>query len=143
MEKLINLYRELYDSEVALIDTPLAFSSGSRSAVLCLNTGAYGIFIDSSSLTLSEEIVCIAHEAGHIATGSTHAVCSAFDVVARHECRANRWAIKKLIQKDELDAAVQRGYTELWELAEYFNVTEDFMKLAIEYYQNIMNCGGA
>ena len=44
------------------------------------------------------------------------------------------YAIKKLIPKDELKNAADSGITEVWELAEYFNVTEDFVKRAIYIY---------
>lgn len=135
MGKLIEIYRELYDEGVALIDEPLAFSCGAKSAVLQLNKNVYGVFIDSSRLTITEETVCVAHEAGHIATGTTHAICSPYDVVARHEYHANKWAIKKLIPEDELNEAVRRGNTEVWELAEEFGVTEDFMAMAVYYYK--------
>lgn len=141
MEKLNSIYRELYDAGVTMIDRALMFSGGAKSAVLRLNEGIYGVFIDSSQLTLSEETVCIAHEAGHIATGTTHAICSPYDDVARHEYRANKWAIKKLIPKDELEAAVRRGNVELWELAEEFGVTEDFIKKAANYYQRTIVIG--
>ncbi|MEA4896164.1 MAG: ImmA/IrrE family metallo-endopeptidase [Oscillospiraceae bacterium] len=136
MEKLVEIYRELHDTGVTMIDRPLPFSAETKSAVLRLCDDKYGIFVDSSHLTMAEESVCIAHEAGHIATGSTHAVCSPYDVVARHEYRANKWAIKKLIPKDELDNAVRHGNTEVWELAEEFGVTEEFMIKAINYYKN-------
>lgn len=43
--------------------------------------------------------------------------------------------LKKLIPKDELDEAVKKGCTEVWDLAEYFGVTEPFMLKAIEYYK--------
>ena len=44
--------------------------------------------------------------------------------------------VKKLIPKDELEEAVQSGMKTSWELAEYFGVTEDFMKKAVCYYTN-------
>lgn len=40
-----------------------------------------------------------------------------------------------MIGEEELNEAVSEGYTELWELADYFNVSEDFMKKAICWYK--------
>lgn len=111
MEKLTELYNELYEAGVALFDRRLSFSGGAESAVLRLESGDAGIFINSVQLTLAEETVCIAHEAGHIATGSTHALSSPYDLIDRHEYRANKWAIKKLVPKGELEKAMRQGYT--------------------------------
>ena len=36
---------------------------------------------------------------------------------------------------EELQEAVNKGYTEIYELAEYFDVTEDFILTAIEIYK--------
>ena len=45
-------------------------------------------------------------------------------------------AIQKLVPVDELEDAISLGYSEPWELAEYFDVTEDFIKKAVCYYTN-------
>ncbi len=39
------------------------------------------------------------------------------------------------IPKEELETCFAQGITELWDLAEYFNVTEDFMRMAVDYYR--------
>ena len=65
----------------------------------------------------------------------TEVLRSALDITARrHENRADKWAIQKLIPVSELDDAVAEGCTELWELAERFGVTESFMRKAVCYY---------
>lgn len=88
-------------------------------------------------LTVAEEKVCLAHELGHCETGSFYNIYSPFDVRVKHEHRADNWAIKKLVPKDELIAAVKRGCVEKWELAEEFGVTEEFMVKAVSYYKNV------
>ena len=82
------------------------------------------------------ERVHLAHEIGHCTTGSFYNRHTPFDIRQKHENRADRWAIKKLVPKDDLDDAIACGITEPWELAEYFSVTEDFMKKAVCYYTN-------
>lgn len=82
----------------------------------------------------ADEKVKLAHELGHCERGAFYNRYSPFDVVAKHENRADRWAIKKLVPKDELDAAISDGRIELWELAEFFGVTEPFMQKAVIYY---------
>lgn len=82
-----------------------------------------------------EETVILAHELGHCDTGSFYNKYSDFDIRAKHEYRADKWAIKKLVPKDELNEAFEHGIVEPWDLAEYFNVTEDFIKKAVAFYQ--------
>lgn len=80
------------------------------------------------------EIVHMAHELGHCLTGSFYNRHTRFDVRQRHENRADKWAIRQTISVDDLDAAIASGYTEIWQLAEYFSVTEQFMRKAICLY---------
>ena len=81
-----------------------------------------------------QERVHLAHELGHCVTGSFYNRYSNFDCRQRHENRADKWAIHQLITEDALDQAVADGYTEVWELAELFGVTEQFMRKAICLY---------
>lgn len=82
-----------------------------------------------------EEKINLAHELGHCMTGSFYNRYSKLDIRAKHEHRADKWAIKKLIPKDELKKAINGGRETLYELAEYFNVTESFMQKALDFYR--------
>ena len=84
----------------------------------------------------AKEKTHLAHELGHCVTGSFYNRYSGLDVRQRHEIRADKWAIEKLIPREDFDQAVAEGYTELWELAEHFEVSEDFMKKAVCWYKN-------
>lgn len=99
-----------------------------------LEDGSCAIGIDRRGLTEVQERTQLAHEIGHCETGSFYSRYIKVDSRQRHENRADKWAIKKLIPVEELDEAVARGCTELWELAEHFGVTEDFMRKAICYH---------
>ena len=76
----------------------------------------------------------LAHELGHCLTGSFYNIHAAVDFRQRHENRADKWAIQALIPVAELDDAIATGCTQMWELAERFGVTEQFMKKAVCYY---------
>lgn len=76
----------------------------------------------------------LAHELGHCVTGSFYNQYSDYDCRQFHENRADKWAIQKLIPVEELDDAVADGYTEIWDLAERFGVTEDFIRKTVCYY---------
>lgn len=80
------------------------------------------------------ERVHLAHELGHCATGSFYNIHAKIDSRQRHENRADKWAIRRLVPVQALDDAVADGCTELWALAERFGVTETFMRKAVCYY---------
>lgn len=82
----------------------------------------------------AQERVHLSHELGHCLTGSFYSVYTAVDCRQRHENRADKWAVRKLIPVEQLDDAVAGGCTELWELADRFGVTEDLMRKAVCLY---------
>ncbi len=81
-----------------------------------------------------QEKVCLAHELGHCNTSGFYNVYSPLDIREKHERRANGWAIKRLIPERSLKSAVKSGLDSIFALAEYFDVTAEFMQKAIEYY---------
>ena len=84
--------------------------------------------------TRNELRVRLAHELGHCVTGSFYNRYSSADNRKRHENRADRWAVGRLIAREELDEAVAEGHTEPWDLADYFGVDEAFLKKAVCLY---------
>ena len=106
-----------------------------ESLSLPLPDGSYGVAIDPDKIQSEVDEYCkIAHEVGHCATGAFYNRYSTFDIREKQEHRADRWAVQRTISCEELDQAVAEGYTELWMLADYFGVTEDFMKKAVCFY---------
>ena len=81
-----------------------------------------------------QEITHLVHEMGHCMTGSFYNLDAALDCRKKHENQADKWAILQLIPVDALDDAIAHGCTEIWELAERFDVSEEFMRKAICYY---------
>lgn len=133
MEKLLRLYDELQESGTRFYTWDLL----DQKAVTIKMLGQHAIFMDFDNIScLSEEKVIVAHEGGHIATGATHEMNSPYDLIERHENRAWKWAIRKLIPKEDLVKAMREGYKETWDLAEYFDVTEDFIRKALCLYLN-------
>lgn len=132
--ELLELY-QLADEEhipVYSFDLPQTHSLS-----LMNNDGSCAVAIDPFGLnSTKDETIRLAHELGHCITGSFYNRYSKFDIKEKSEYKANKWAIKKLIPKDELQAAFEQGYTEPWTLAEYFNVTEEFIIKAVNYYRS-------
>ena len=95
----------------------------------------YAIFLDFSricSTRLLRGVCC--HELGHAATGALHKVSSPFEMVERSEYRANRWAAEHFLTEEAFRDAFAAGYTEIWELAEYFDLPEQDVKNALSYW---------
>lgn len=95
----------------------------------------YAIALDPWKLgTLAQETVCLAHELGRCETGSFYNRYAALDVRQQHENRADKWAIRRLVPAEELDAAMADGCDTIPALADRFGVTEAFMRKAVCWY---------
>ena len=137
MENLDNLYQWLREEGVCLFDRQLPFSRDSSKAVTIRLNGydTWGIFVDTGRMDgRAEEKSAVLHEGGHYATGTTHEVCSPWDLVEKHEYKADKWAVQRDLTAEELDEAVAGGCTEMWELGEHFGVTEELMRKAVCWY---------
>lgn len=127
---------DLYDyAEEKGIDVDWVSMRRADSLSIELPDGSQCIAIDPWKMdTVEKETVSLAHELGHCSTGSFYNRYAKRDVMQKHENRADKWAIKRLVPVEELVKAVTEGHTELWDLADYFGVTEDFMKKAVCWY---------
>lgn len=124
-DKLTRLYAEMQEKGIVVEDYPQQRTKGTT----LYNADGYGVFINTQAMeTTAEEITVLAHEYGHCETGTTHAICSAVDLVEKHENKADKWAARRLIPLEKYEEAIAKGYTEVWQLAEYFDVTEDFIR---------------
>ena len=122
MEALNNIYKEMSDSGVILRSGVFNFKGNCDSVLICKNS-QYGVFLDIEKIrTLAEEKEAVSHEWAHIKTGAVYSLNTSLEVKAKAENRALKYQIRTLIPKDKLDSAISNGYTETWELAEYFNV---------------------
>ena len=127
-------YKELCD--IAEEDDILMLSGKLHnvpSMAIC-DDGDCAIIIDYSQIDSNAKLlVCTAHEVGHCETGSFYTPKS-LELRSRMENRANKWAIKKLIPKNEMEQAIIDGNEEVWQLAEYFGITENMVKFAFWVY---------
>ena len=97
--------------------------------------GFYAVFLDFSqirSTRLLRGICC--HELGHVATGALHKVDSPFELAERSEYRAKRWTAERYLTEEEFREAFAAGYTELWQLAEYFDLPQEDVQKALTYW---------
>lgn len=102
-----------------------------------LDDGRLVIAIDTSKIdSESEEIIILAHEIGHCETLAFYLPTSDCCTIRRCENKATRWAIEKILPKALLLEAVSIGYTEPWQIAEYFDLPEKFVRTAMWLYAN-------
>ena len=126
------LYDLAAQQNIEVLSYPMA-ENGSMSVML--EGGRCFVGMDDSVLDGSaQERVHLGHELGHCVTGSFYNRYAAIDSRQRHENRADKWAVKKLIPVEALDDAIAEGCTEVWELAERFGVTEEFVRKAVCYH---------
>ncbi|MDY4812303.1 MAG: ImmA/IrrE family metallo-endopeptidase [Ruminococcus sp.] len=106
-----------------------------RSSVkgIALPDGTIAMDTDKIS-TRTEEKEVLAHELAHIETESFYNVYSDCNIKSKQERKAETHAIRKLVPQNELAKAIKGGTTQLWELAEEFEVSCPLMKKAVEYY---------
>ena len=95
----------------------------------------YAIFLDITKLRSIKVYngVCL-HEVGHVATGALHKVDSPYETVERSEYRANRWGFENYLKVEEFKEAFAAGYTELWQLSDYFDLPEETIRKALSYW---------
>jgi len=84
--------------------------------------------------TAAEEQARIGHELGHCLYGGFYTKNTPFDVVERHEVRADRWYIKRAIPRRTLFHLLGEGY-DAWEIAERLNTIEEYVRRAYYYYK--------
>ncbi|MEG0941616.1 MAG: ImmA/IrrE family metallo-endopeptidase [Oscillospiraceae bacterium] len=105
---------------------------------LSLEDGScYYIGLDTK-LTSAEKTVCLAHELGHCDYDGFYHSNSPCETMERMERRARKHSYLMLVPVDEIQSAISNGVVEVWDLAEHFGVTYEFMQSAIEYYRNAL-----
>ena len=91
----------------------------------------------AADLSATQEKEALAHELGHCEYGGFYNRYSPYDIRAKAERRADKWSFLKLVPPGEIKAAVRHGLTEVWELADAFNVSCEYMQRALGYYRQV------
>ncbi len=100
-----------------------------------------GFYIDNiiaidSKIKITIERKCIlAEELGHYFKTSGNITDLKNVSNRKQEIKARRWSYEKLIPLNSLINASYSGCTNLYELAEYLEVTEEFLKETLKFYQ--------
>ena len=137
---LLETYMDLAAKDVALFSTDHSFANGADACVVECQ-GMYGVFLNFRMINSErKEKVAVVHEWAHIMEGATYSTKASPALIQKFEHRAHRREIKKLLPFEEMKAAIQNEFlSNNYEIAEYFNVPEEIVQEAIEYYTG--QCG--
>lgn len=84
-----------------------------------------------------EKSCVLAEELGHYYTSSGNIIDMQDALNRKQERRARLWAYNKMITMDKLAEACEYGCRNRYEIAEYLDVTEEFLQEAIDSYKQI------
>lgn len=135
MEDIVELYQEMDNHNIIFEVFPMRQT---KSISLMDKHGDCYIGMDFQKIqSLSDEKITLAHEIGHCVTGSFYNRYSKLNDIEQKEHRADAWAVKKIIPFEELEEAFQNGIVEIWELAEHFDVPEEFVLKTLQVYEEM------
>jgi len=101
--------------------------------------GLYGdgvIWINRLIPTLVEKICILGEELGHHQTSSGDIIDQKNFHNRKQELRARRWSYNELVPLNAIVEASLSGVKERHELAEFLDVTEDFLQSSIDRYRD-------
>lgn len=131
MFELQDFYAYCKDNDIDVIP----YAGCPREGATVRDHGWYAIFLDFTKIRSMQLLrgVCL-HELGHAATGALHKIDSPFELVERSEYRANRWGAEHFLTESAFREAFAAGYTESWQLSEYFDLPEEDIRKALSYW---------
>ncbi len=121
-----DLLKEAEESDIAVVEK--TFKSKARG--LC-NGNKIAI---NKKLHTAEKVCVLAEEIGHYCT-TVGNILDLEDISnIKQEGKAKAWAYNKLIPIEELKRAFDAGYRTTYEIAEFLDVDEEFLKNSLNYY---------
>jgi Zn-dependent peptidase ImmA (M78 family) len=129
---LTALHLDAESSDVFTVYCPL----GDVKSLIINDNGAVAIGLNTDKIEdRADETWCMGHEMGHFHMGTYYTLYSAIQLREKAEYKADVWMVEFLLPPAELKQAVKDGYTEVWELAEYFDVPEHVVLRAAYIYK--------
>lgn len=93
------------------------------------------LVIDHSKCkTAAQERTILAHEVGHYLSGAFYHAYSPYEVKEQAEHKAFAASVEKYLPVSEIVRCYRSGMTEIWQLAEHFNLEDDFVEKALRYW---------
>lgn len=88
----------------------------------------------NQDMTTNKKYCILAEEIGHYETSVGDILDQGDANNRRQENVARTWAYKKILPLENILFAAQDGHKELWDMAEYLDVDEEFLRDALKYY---------
>jgi len=105
-------------------------------AIICRVNKEYHIGMNYSKINDSkEEKDLLAEELGHYYCNSFYNVNSDFSTISKKEYRANKWKSTVLVSVNDFKEAFKRGLNNVYEIADYLDLSEDTVAFAYNYYK--------
>lgn len=123
----MNLYEQLlteYDNDLIICEESMI---------------SHGLYCDgcvwiNESLPTAQKVSVLAEEIGHYMTSVGNILDQSDINNAKQERQARVWAFNKIIPIERITEAAAKGYTQIYEMAEYLDVDEKFLREGLEYY---------
>ncbi len=99
--------------------------------------GAYynGVIALNKNISTTSEKTCVlAEELGHHHTSYGNIIDTSKVENRKQEVKARRWAVRRLVTLKNIIKAFEAGCRNMYEMAEYMEVTEEFLKDAFATY---------
>lgn len=91
--------------------------------------------LDKSKLrNRTHELTVLSHEFCHLETGALYKMDAPKIIRDKCEYKANKMMVRMLVPVDEFKSLLRRGYDK-WEIAEFFEVDESVIDLAVDIYR--------
>lgn len=133
MTNLNRVYAAINKENIPVYNYKIPFDT---EAVTIEVDNKYGIFVDYDKLKSSDkEFIVLSHEYGHCKSGTTHHIDCDFNTKAKHEYKASRQSILTFLPVDKLKEAFAQGCQMAYEVAEYLDLPEQFIIMAIGHYR--------
>lgn len=84
--------------------------------------------------TSRKKACVLAEELGHHATSAGDILNQNDANNRRQERAARKWAYEKIVPIENIRFALKDGHTEVWDMAEYLDVDEEFLREALKHY---------
>lgn len=84
--------------------------------------------------TGAQEHAMLLHEEGHFATGTFYQLDSPFTLRQHQENVADRYVFETHFPPGRVRAAMAAGFTEPWQLAEYFDLPQSYVEQMLRWY---------
>lgn len=105
------------------------------------DTRLKGLYCDAfiaidKKLTEADKVCVLAEELGHHATTYGNIIDQSSVMNRKQERRARVWAYYLMLQFEDIIRAYEHGCQSRYDIAEYLNVSEEFLQNAINYYKD-------